>query len=121
MLLLHVDVHLRADGALRGIPFAALSFILILRSPCSSTHTHTQIRAAEHPSRAPIAAAAAQHALAHLQEGRLLQHAEEFWEIIPHLLVHGSHEADLPHRPGSVRAVAVRSLHLRRHGGGGRD
>lgn len=48
-----------------------------------------------------------------LQKRRLLQHAEEFWEIIPHLLIHCSHQADLSHCPGSVCAVTVCSLHLR--------
>lgn len=52
--------------------------------------------------------------LTHLQEGRLLQHAEELWEIIPDLLVHSSHQADLSHRPGSVCTVTVRFLHLQR-------
>lgn len=49
---------------------------------------------------------------AHLQEGGLLQQAKELWEIIPDLFVHGSHQTDLSHRSGSVRTVAVRSLHL---------
>lgn len=49
---------------------------------------------------------------AYLKEGRLLQHAEEFWEIIAHLFVHGAHQADLPHRAGSVRTIAVRPPHL---------
>lgn len=48
----------------------------------------------------------------HLQEGRLFQHAEEFWEIIPDLLVHGTNQADLSHGPGSVCTVTVRLLHL---------
>lgn len=50
----------------------------------------------------------------HLKEGRIIQHPEEFWEIIPHFLVHGAHQADLPHGPGSVRTVAVRLPHLQR-------
>lgn len=58
----------------------------------------------------------------HLQEGRFLQHAEEFREEVAHLLVHGPHQANLPHCAGSVRAVAVGSLHLpaRREQIGGR-
>lgn len=50
----------------------------------------------------------------HLQEGGLLQQAEEFWEIIPDLLVNGSDQADLSHCPGSVRAITVSSLDLTR-------
>lgn len=48
-----------------------------------------------------------------LQERCFLQHSKEFWEIIPHLLVHSSHQTDLSHRPRSVRPVTVGLLHLR--------
>ena len=48
----------------------------------------------------------------HLQEGRLFQHAKEFWEIIPNLLINGTNQADLSHGPGSVCTVTVRLLHL---------
>lgn len=51
----------------------------------------------------------------YFQERRLLQHAEEFWEIVPDLFVHGPHQADLPHGPGSVGTVAVRPLDLQEH------
>lgn len=51
----------------------------------------------------------------YFQERRLLQHAEEFWEIVPDLFVHSAHQADLPHGPGSVRAVTISSLYLQKH------
>lgn len=51
----------------------------------------------------------------YFQERRLLQHAEEFWEIVPDLFVHSAHQADLPHGAGSVRTVTVRSLDLQEH------
>lgn len=54
----------------------------------------------------------AQHAHTHLQKGRSLQHVDELREVISHLLVHGPHQADLPHGPGPVRSLGVRSLHL---------
>lgn len=49
---------------------------------------------------------------ADLEKGRLFQHVEEFWEIISDFLVHGSHQADLPHGSGPVRSWTVSPTHL---------
>lgn len=47
-----------------------------------------------------------------LQEGRLLQHADELGEVVPDLFVDGPDQADLTHRPGTVGSLGIRPLHL---------
>lgn len=39
-----------------------------------------------------------------LEKGRLLQHVEELWKIVPHFLIHSSHQADLSHGSRPVRS-----------------
>lgn len=48
----------------------------------------------------------------HLKEGRFLQHVYELGKVVSHLLVHGPHQADLPHGPCTVRPLGVSTLHL---------
>lgn len=48
-----------------------------------------------------------------LQKRWLLQHVKEFWEIVSNLLVHSSHQADLPHGSSSVCSWRVSPIYLK--------
>lgn len=73
----------------------------------SATHTHTNSTSQNtiNTLLSKGSVCARETGETHLQEGRLLQHAEEFWEIIAHLLIHSTHQTDLPHSAGTVRPM----------------
>lgn len=65
---------------------------------CLYLHKHT------HTSRAMRAT--------DLKEGGFLQHADELWEVISHLFIHSTDQADLSHGPGTVCSLGVCPFHL---------
>lgn len=77
----------------------------------SAVHTHTHTIKTLLSERARVCVSV-RRIETHLQEGRLLQHAEKLGEIIAHLFIHSTHQTDLSHGTGAVRPVRVTPLNL---------
>lgn len=67
-----------------------LTELLSIAAHADKTHTHTD-----------------------LQKGRFREHAEELWEVVSDLLIHGTDQADLTHGASAVGSLGIRPLHLR--------